>query len=601
MEDAEQLLQENQADEAEEDLQQALEDLEQAERELAQEERKAQEQLAREMLERIADELESMIAREQQVIEETNRLEALRRERGNWSRAQLKSLRDLADIQRNLKTETDRLVDVVKAAEVFALALKGASREMERAAERLEERLTDGETIDRETAAKNRFADLIASLDEEKDQAPNEKPEANGGDGGPTNAGPQTDGIPHLAQLKMLKTLQEDLIRRTEDLDRLRVENGGLTEDQTLELDLLAGEQGLLADLTRNLTAQFAEAFSTEPEDPKTKKPKPQEDQPDPAKPQKRPSLEEELNQDLDLKNLVPERKPSEKQDKAQADRLRSELSRQAFSQNPKRRTLEREGEAPAEPFVKRTSSAFAAQQELRPPGIVLFAYAGQVDLEKATLEEEPPKAPPAEPPGKPDTKTDEELFRGLVGNDPASGDPTKNPLEEAVSGMRSAQQRIQGKDTGEETRDIQEKVVAHLQKLIDLAKQNQNRPPSPMSNSEPPMDNQESRPMENSPMAQEPMEAENPEEAQQQPMTQERENAQDSSDEERNSQNAKAKLSPKPEMFNDVWGHLPPSVRDKLLSFGGDKYLPKYEDLARRYFEALAEPAGNSSMKNPR
>ncbi len=43
--------------------------------------------------------------------------------------------------------------------------------------------------------------------------------------------------------------------------------------------------------------------------------------------------------------------------------------------------------------------------------------------------------------------------------------------------------------------------------------------------------------------------------------------------------------------MLNEVWGHLPPSVRDKLLNLGSDKYLPKYEDLARRYFEALAEP----------
>jgi hypothetical protein len=35
-------------------------------------------------------------------------------------------------------------------------------------------------------------------------------------------------------------------------------------------------------------------------------------------------------------------------------------------------------------------------------------------------------------------------------------------------------------------------------------------------------------------------------------------------------------------------------------LSLSGDKYLPKYEDLARRYFEALAEPARNSNMKTP-
>ncbi len=52
--------------------------------------------------------------------------------------------------------------------------------------------------------------------------------------------------------------------------------------------------------------------------------------------------------------------------------------------------------------------------------------------------------------------------------------------------------------------------------------------------------------------------------------------------------------------MLNAVWGHLPPSVREKMLSLSSDKYLPKYEDLARRYFEALAEPSRNQTMKNP-
>ena len=276
MEQAEQLLQENQGNGAEQEQQEVLEDLEQAERELAEEERHAQEQLAREMLERIGDELKSMIAREQTVIEETNRLEALRRQRGNLIRAQLKTLRDLAEVQRNLKTETIGLVDIVKAAEVFALALKGAAREMEFAAKRLEDRLTDGETVARETAAKNRFTDLVSALEPDQDKNANPQAQTGGGGGGAANnAGPQTEAIPHIAQLKMLKTLQEDLIHRTETLDRLRKETGPLSDDQKLELDLLAGEQGQLADLMRNLTAQFAEAFQTEPEEAAPGKPEP--------------------------------------------------------------------------------------------------------------------------------------------------------------------------------------------------------------------------------------------------------------------------------------------------------------------------------------
>ena len=560
MEQAEQLLQENQPNQAEEEQQEVLEDLEQAERELAEEEQKAQERLARELLERIADELKSMIAREQTVIDETNRLEALRRERGNWSRAQLKSLRDLAEVQRGLKTETDRLVEVVKAAEVFALALQGASREMERAAKRLEDRLTDGETIARETAARHRFEDLISALETEKDQAPAEDPAENGGEGQPTTAGPQTDGIPHLAQLKMLKTLQEDLIRRTEELDKLSRETGDLTQDQRQEFDQLAGEQGLLADLTRNLTAQFVEAFQAEPEQPGPEKPMHEPaKKTEPDKPPKKPTLEEELNRELDLDNLLPESKEEGAKSGAQADRRHS--------------------------------------------GRMFFASA-QIDLEKTTPGETEPKAnPPGPAEKKPDPGVDAELFRGLTGKEPAGGDLSKNPLEEAISGMRSAQERIQGQDAGQETREIQEDVVANLEKLIDLMKNNPNRPPS--SSGQPQPQNQKPEPQTGEPQPMpRPSEAGSEEQPQtqqeQKPTVQESESAKESTEDQRDPRNANANLSRRQEMLTEVWGHLPPSVRTQLLSLGGDKYLPKYEDLARRYFEALAEPDRNSRMKTP-
>ena len=52
--------------------------------------------LGRDLLERVADDLRAMIDRQENVIEETERLDAERRRRGNRSRAQLKSLRDLA-------------------------------------------------------------------------------------------------------------------------------------------------------------------------------------------------------------------------------------------------------------------------------------------------------------------------------------------------------------------------------------------------------------------------------------------------------------------------------------------------------------------------
>ncbi|MGE0375716.1 MAG: hypothetical protein AB7I48_20130 [Planctomycetaceae bacterium] len=37
------------------------------------------------------------------------------------------------------------------------------------------------------------------------------------------------------------------------------------------------------------------------------------------------------------------------------------------------------------------------------------------------------------------------------------------------------------------------------------------------------------------------------------------------------------------------AWGHLPPKVREQMRSAFSETYLPKYDELVRRYYEALA------------
>jgi hypothetical protein len=55
----------------------------------------------------------------------------------------------------------------------------------------------------------------------------------------------------------MLITLQRDLMRRLEELDRLSA-GGALSEEHKRELETLAEEQGQLADLARDLSASSA-------------------------------------------------------------------------------------------------------------------------------------------------------------------------------------------------------------------------------------------------------------------------------------------------------------------------------------------------------
>jgi hypothetical protein len=51
--------------------------------------------------------------------------------------------------------------------------------------------------------------------------------------------------------------------------------------------------------------------------------------------------------------------------------------------------------------------------------------------------------------------------------------------------------------------------------------------------------------------------------------------------------------------LTKDVWGHLPPHLREQLLNVYSEKYLPKYEELVRQYYEALAQQSRDGSSRS--
>jgi len=52
------------------------------------------------------------------------------------------------------------------------------------------------------------------------------------------------------------------------------------------------------------------------------------------------------------------------------------------------------------------------------------------------------------------------------------------------------------------------------------------------------------------------------------------------------------ARLVISPELLvNDIWGHLPPRLRNRMLNMYKENYLPKYDRLVQKYFEELATP----------
>src|SRR5579871_4530598 len=76
-----------------------------------------------------------------------------------------------------------------------------------------------------------------------------------GGGGGGGKSGPEGDGIPELAQLKLLKNLQLDVNKRTEELAKNCPDPAKMTPAQEQELAALRQDQAEISRLLDGLTA----------------------------------------------------------------------------------------------------------------------------------------------------------------------------------------------------------------------------------------------------------------------------------------------------------------------------------------------------------
>ena len=43
-------------------------------------------------------------------------------------------------------------------------------------------------------------------------------------------------------------------------------------------------------------------------------------------------------------------------------------------------------------------------------------------------------------------------------------------------------------------------------------------------------------------------------------------------------------------DVYRDVWGHLPESLRQEVDHYYRDRFMPKYQELLRQYYIKLAE-----------
>jgi hypothetical protein len=175
-------------------------------------------------------------------------------------------------------------------------------------------------------------------------------------------------------------------------------------------------------------------------------------------------------------------------------------------------------------------------------------------------------------------------------------GSTAANPVAPIVKQMKAAQTRLKEGDTGPGTRGIQEQVVRDLDKLIDAAsRQSDSNRSSGGSQSEAKSskdsDNGSPQPSESSQRGQK----EGASAAKGGSAPGKRSGARTP-----RQIATKGGLAGHGSLLREVWGHLPPAVREHVRVDFSETVLPAYDDLVRRYFEALLEEPPQRGAKAP-
>jgi hypothetical protein len=168
--------------------------------------------------------------------------------------------------------------------------------------------------------------------------------------------------------------------------------------------------------------------------------------------------------------------------------------------------------------------------------------------------------------------------------------DSDPGPIKPIIDGMQGAGARLKRGDTGPGTRTIQEKVVNDLQKLIDAAK-----PKSRGNNQQPNTGSRQETGSQNRPQPQENPSADATSEPAGSGQPGRQSGAAKPSPSEK-----KSPGSPQRPLLREVWGHLPPALRERVASDFHEAILPAYDDLIRRYFEALLDGSSPPGANRP-
>lgn len=228
-------------------------------------------------------------------------------------------------------------------------------------------------------------------------------------------------------------------------------------------------------------------------------------------------------------------------------------------------------------------SSLKAAEAEPAPPAAKLSTD----DMLRNSLDNEllkgldvpsPPKAAPAstakpaDGPADAASDLDEQLLEQLAAGEDV-GQESPDPLVSIGRRMRLAEALISRQVTTQKTQRVQQQVIEDLDRLIEQMKKQcqggQGNSKSAKKSGAKPGQKGRAGSGEN-------LGANQP--------------AKESTDRTDRKTSDREELARLREMLKQIWGHLPPQIRDQMQSSSIEEFLPKYEKLIEEYYSRLAE-----------
>ncbi|MCA9248047.1 MAG: hypothetical protein KDA42_13055 [Planctomycetales bacterium] len=243
----------------------AEKDLEEAAQTLAETRQQAEADLANEQMARFEDALAGMIQLQQRLLDDTSEI-ASRISADTPDEVFPSGIDDLSRAQLALGEQVAQQAQKMDQRPVFQLALEAASDVMKRAGNALARGVADEPTQAQQAEALQRLKQLLEAIAPDKNDGANQEGEGQGGagQGGGGQAG--NSGIQDIAQLKLVKLLQENLNRRFETL-RKSLDQGDPGVEHLRDQQIrLADEQGRLADLVLDLVVAEDPAVGDDPD-----------------------------------------------------------------------------------------------------------------------------------------------------------------------------------------------------------------------------------------------------------------------------------------------------------------------------------------------